>query len=234
LLGDERRRAVTCRSTLQQQSPMQRSVFLRFAALLIVASSSAEAQAWSYPSFQPPRVTTREFNFGLADAGHSGTVFVFQWREQAGPKSQLSFDLGVADRDCRDCGAELLLGGQYAYQLARSTADVPFDFLFTAGAFAALGDVNLFRIPFGLSMGHRFPLDGNVAITPYVHPRISIDFCGDCVDETNIGVNFDLGGNFELTRTIALRISALFGGSKPYSGDGFGISFAWTPPGLSR
>lgn len=213
---------------------MQRSILLRFAALILVSSSAVEAQAWSYPSFQPPRVTTREFNFGLADAGKSGTSFVFQWREQAGPKSQLSFDLGVADPGYRDSGAELLLGGQYAYQLARSSVDVPFDFLFTAGAFAALGDNNLLRIPFGVSMGHRFELDKNMAITPYVHPRISIDICGDCVDDTNIGVNFDLGGNFELTRTIAIRASALFGGTKPYSDDGFGISVAWTPPGLKR
>ena len=37
------------------------------AVLAAVASSSLGAQAFNYPSFQPPRVVEREFNFALAD-----------------------------------------------------------------------------------------------------------------------------------------------------------------------
>ena len=41
---------------------------------IVVAPVTAGAQAWAYPSFQPPRVMNREFNFGIADAGHAGTT----------------------------------------------------------------------------------------------------------------------------------------------------------------
>ena len=34
----------------------------------------ANAQAWSYPAFQPPRVVEREFNIGVADGGIAGAV----------------------------------------------------------------------------------------------------------------------------------------------------------------
>ena len=207
----------------------------RLVALLsLVGASRAGAQAWAYPSFQVPRVTSREFNFGVADAGFSGTSLIFQWREQSGVKGQLSLDAGLADRDARNGSAQLFVGGQYAYQLARSNADVPFDFLFTAGANASFGDFSVLRIPVGLSLGHRFELDGGMAITPYIHPRVSFDFCSRCNTETDLGVNFDLGGSFELSRALALRASMLFAGSEQFSHDGFGLSIAWTPPGLKH
>src|SRR3954468_10490964 len=66
---------------------------------VIAAPAAAGAQAWAYPSFQPPRVMDREFNFGIADAGQAGTTLVFQWREGLSTRSQLSFDAGFADPD---------------------------------------------------------------------------------------------------------------------------------------
>ena len=32
----------------------------------LAGARAANAQAWAYPSFQPPAITTREFNFGIA------------------------------------------------------------------------------------------------------------------------------------------------------------------------
>ena len=219
---------------------MIRRAFARAAvAAVFAAPVAAGAQAWAYPAFQPPRVMTREFNFGVADAGHAGTSLVFQWREGLSPRSQLSLDVGFADPDGEGNG-KFLLGGQFAGLLTEAKADMPLDFLGTVGLNMALGDGgNLVRVPFGVSIGHRFELDEGFAITPYAHPRISLDICSDCSksgdNETDLGIDFDLGVNFEVTRQLSFRVSALFGGSDTFGdSDGFGISLAWSPPGLSR
>lgn len=208
-------------------------------AAAFAAPAVAGAQAWAYPSFQPPRVMNREFNFGIADAGHAGTSLIFQWREGLDQRNQLSLDAGFADPD-GNSNAKLLLGGQYARLLNQASSDLPLDFLFTAGLNIAVGGgSDLFRIPIGVSIGHRFPLDEGFAITPYVHPRLSFDDCTDCGRDgnsrTDLGIDFDLGVNFEVTKQLSFRVSGLFGGSSEFSNsDGFGISLAWTPLGLSK
>jgi hypothetical protein len=210
-------------------------------AVGFVVPATAGAQAWAYPSFQPPRVMNREFNFGVADAGDAGTSLIFQWREGLSAQTQLSLDVGFADPDGKGNG-KLLLGGQFGYLFTQANAEMPLDFLGTAGVNFAFGDgANIVRIPFGVSIGHRFPLEDNFAITPYVHPRVSIDICSDCGgpdnndSETDLGIDFDLGANFEVTKQLSFRVSALFGGSDTFGdSDGFGISLAWTPPGLSK
>jgi hypothetical protein len=206
-----------------------------------LSAAPLEAQAWSYPSFQQPRVTERDFNFAVADAGSAGTSVVFQWREGIAPRTQFSLDVGLADPDGRNSNNFFLLGGQYAYQLSESRADLPLDFLLTAGLYGALGGgANLIRVPFGLSVGHRFPLEEGFAITPYIHPRLSLDLCNECAggddSDSELGIDFDVGVTFEITRQLAIRASAVFGGSdiRYRSNDGFGISFSWTPPSLNR
>jgi hypothetical protein len=210
-------------------------------ATVMTVPAIAGAQAWAYPSFQPPRVTNREFNFGVGDAGHAGTSLIFQWREGLSQRTQLSLDVGFADPDGEGNG-KLLFGGQFAGMLTQANAEMPLDFLATAGLNFAVGDgSDLVRVPLGVSVGHRFPLEEGFAITPYVHPRVSLDMCTDCsgrdLDEssTDLGIDFDLGVNFEVTRQLAFRVSALFGGSDTFGdSDGFGISLAWSPAGLSR
>jgi opacity protein-like surface antigen len=207
-------------------------------AVVMTAAHTAGAQAWNYPSFQQPRVTPREYNFGVADGGHAGTTFAFQWREGISADNQLSLDVGAADPDYS--GSKFLLGGQFAHQLTTSNAQMPFDMLFTAGLNGAFGDgYTVFRVPVGVSIGHRFPLEGGMAITPYAHPRMSVDVCSICGrdggSDSNIGLDFDLGADFQFTPQFALRLSALFSGSD-YLGkqDAFGLSLAWTAPGLRR
>ena len=77
---------------------------LQLRVALLVASlvpAAGRAQAWAYPSFQPPRITVREYNFGLANSDRGGTSLLFQWREQSGPITQFSFDVGIADPEGR-------------------------------------------------------------------------------------------------------------------------------------
>src|SRR5687768_2014549 len=210
-------------------------------AVAVLSPSAAGAQARAYPAFQPPRVMNREFNFGIADAGDAGTTLVFQWREGLTPRTQLSFDAGFADPDGRQNG-KLLLGIGFAGLLTQASTEMPLDFLATGGLNFAVGEgPDLVRIPFGVSIGHRFPLDEGFAITPDVHPRLPHDICTYCSGEENddsdsdIGIDFDLGVNFEVTRQLSFRVSGMFGGSDAFrDSDGFGISLAWTPTGLSR
>jgi hypothetical protein len=202
-------------------------------ALLACAfAAPIEAQAWSYPSFQPPRLTVREYNFAMADSDGPGTSLVFQWREQSGPRHQFSFDVGIADPDFdRDLYA---FGGVgLGWMLGTETEEVPLSFMFTAGAYLAVGDETLLRFPVGVSMGHEFNLDGGLALTPYLHPRLTIDLCNGC-GGSEVGVSFDLGANLQLTRSISLRVSALFTGDESIDDEGFGISVGWTPPSLLR
>lgn len=208
-------------------------------AVAFVLPAALGAQGWAYPSFQPPRVMNREFNFGVADAGDAGTSLIFQWREGLSNRSQLGLDVGFADPEGKGNG-KLVLGGQYGYLFTQGNAEMPLDFLGTAGIGFAFGDGgNLVRIPLGVSIGHRFPLDEGFAVTPYVHPRASIDVCSDCGssggNETDLGIDFDIGANFEVTKQLSFRVSVLFGGSDTFGdSNGFGLSLAWSPPQLSK
>ena len=89
-----------------------------------------------------------------------------------------------------------------------------------------VNDASTFQIPFGIAVGHRFPLEGAFAITPFVHPRIVIR----SVDgNSDTDIDFDLGGSFEINSQMHLRLAATLG-----STDAVGISFAWLPRGLRR
>jgi hypothetical protein len=207
-----------------------------YLALLATPAPRLFAQAWSYPALQPPRTAVREFNFAVAQADGPGTSLVFQWREESGVRQQLSLDVGVADSDVENTDLMVFIGGQFAYQLSRSSDEVPMDFLLTAGAFLAVGEFTLFRFPVGLSVGHRFELEDGMALTPWLHPRVSIDLCNNCPEdsESDLALTFDLGLNFEVSRTISIRAAGIFTGNESFDNDGFGISVAWTPPGLTR
>ena len=205
-----------------------RSICTASALLLTVSAAPAVAQSF-YPSFQQPRVVSREFNFAIAD-GDDLTPLVFQWREGTGPGTQLSLDLGLADPDVEGLDTFFMIGGQYARMLTQARADMPLDLLLTAGIFSQFGnDITLIGIPVGVSVGHRFPLTGtSMAVTPYVHPRVSLDygkFAGE--SDTEVNITFDIGGSLEITPQLALRVTALFGDA-----DAVGLSLAWTPRGL--
>jgi hypothetical protein len=78
---------------------------------------------------------------------------VFQWREQSGPATQFSFDLGIADTEGRDNDLIAFGGIDLGHRLSSATNEVPIDFLLTGGVYLA-GDGS-FRLPSWLSLGHR-------------------------------------------------------------------------------
>src|SRR5579863_10374733 len=151
-----------------------RVIALSLALGLILATQRAGAQAWNYPAFQGPRVVNREFNFAVFSSGDGGTGLLAQWREGIAPDFILELEGGFTSPPHIDTHG--LIGGAIGYQLARETKDIPLDFLLTGGFFDAFGNPNTFRLPFGLSIGHRFQIQNStVAITPYAEPRLSID-----------------------------------------------------------
>ncbi len=198
----------------------------------------ARAQAWDYPAFQQSHVVDREFEGGVADGGNSGTDFLFQWREGLTTLSQFSLDAGFvnsAHRSGHDIG---FVGGQYAYQLAQPSPDLPIEILGTGGLNFAFGNgLTYFRIPVGVSVGRKFGLGSGVAITPFAHPRIGLDFCNSCGTggrgRSELGVGMDLGANLDLSAAFSLRAAVGVGGTSVISQDNtFGIALAWRPPRL--
>jgi len=206
-----------------------RKLSLAVVALAILPLSLA-AQAGFYPSFQPTRVAEREYNFALTDFD-GGSALLFQWREGLGnQRTQFTADLGIADGDGpADGDGALIIGGSFHYQLMRATSDVPFDMVFGAGLGLTAGDnYNFFRVPIGVAVGHRFPLEGKFAITPFVHPRLSIDRVKvGSVSDTDTNIDIDIGGSFEINEQMQVRLAATLG-----NGDAVGVSFVWLPRGL--
>jgi hypothetical protein len=209
---------------------------LLFAVLLVPAA--AGAQSYTYPSFQLPTLVEREYNFAAADGGRAGATLLFQWREAVSPLWQVGIDAGLADPD-GNASSRLVLGGHVARQLTRASTEFPFDVALTAGiGFSGVDGHNVVRIPLGASVGHRFLLDNGVSITPFAHPRLSLDRCNDCkagAGDGKLNVAVDLGGSVQLTDQVALRVAATAGGSDYLgSGNGIGFSVAWTPKGLRK
>jgi len=201
-------------------------------------SAVAAAQAYTYPSMQLPTVSIRDFTAALSVA--KGTVAVFQWREGLSDVMHFSLDAGLGDPEGRNNDLVVFGGGGLGYQVLRATADQPLDLLLTGGAGVALGaGQTVLRLPVGASVGHRFELEGGLALTPYVHPRLSVDRCFSCngstTNSTEVSLNFDVGVNFEVTPRFSLRAAAAFSGSDVVSrNDTFAFGINWIPASLVK
>ncbi len=194
-----------------------------------VAFPVAEAAAQSLnPAFQAPRTVQREYNAAIAD-GDGTTMFLFQWHEGMTSASGFRFDGGLVDFDGGD--VHFLIGATYLRQLNNAGQDVPVDLLLTAGGQALLGDVTAFELPVGISVGRRFPLEGGFALTPFAHPRVSLQYCNDCADETDLGIAVDFGVDFEISSRMSIRGAFMIGSD---DADAIGIGLAWRPNGLRR
>jgi hypothetical protein len=208
------------------------------AAGFVGLATPAQAQAWAYPSFQQSHVVDREFNFAVATSDGYGTSFLAQWREAVVPgKQQFSVDAGLAAGYGNVVG---FFGGTYAVQFISQNPNQPLELLGALGANVAFGSGGtLFRVPVSVSLGHRFPLQGDMAITPYVHPDIGLGICSDCGSrggsDADVSIGIGFGANFEVTRQVALRLDTNFGSSTFGASDavvGFGV--AWSPMGLRK
>lgn len=212
------------------------------ALLTLVAAVPLAAQAYNYPALQTPRIVDREYNFAAATGGNAGTSLVFQWREGLSNDWQLTLEGGLATPKSPPLvklDTRLLVGVGVAWQWVRATADLPLDLAVTGetGLWSADG-VTVVRIPVGVSAGHTFVLDNGSELTPFVHPRLSLDNnnCGSCGGTTTkLDVDIDIGVNYEITQQLGIRVAGLLGGAS-YAGstNAIGFSLAWTPKGLKK
>ena len=202
------------------------------AAAIALPAADAAAQTF-YPAFQPARTVQREYNFAIAD-GDGGTQFLFQWHEGLTSASGFRFDGGLIDPD-GDGDVLVLLGGTYLRQINNAGTELPLDLLFTVGGNAAVGDAVLLEVPVGISVGRRFPLDGTFALTPFVHPRLALQYCNECGEggdsDTDLGIGVDIGVDFEISSRMSLRGALLLGSDDT---DAIGLGLAWRPSGLRR
>lgn len=207
-------------------------------AAALAAPAMVHAQALNYPAMQVPSVSTRDYTAALV--GSAGTMLLFQWREELGSELHGGLDLGLYDPNNRSGNTTFFIGGNLGKSLASASSQQPLDMLLTAGAGLSIGSGRTgFRLPVGVSMGHTFPLDDGMAITPFVHPRVSIDLCSSCSprgrSETDVSLNFDVGASFDFNRQLSARVSALFSGTNQFGGgDAIAIGLTWTPDGLRR
>lgn len=207
---------------------------------LVVASllsSRIDAQAYQYPSLQVPRVSTRDYTAALV--GGAGSTALFQWREGWTSTRHVELDAGLADRR-GDASLVAFVGGSVGQELARATKEQPLDLLLTGGAGLAFGGgVTVLRVPIGVSLGHTFELDQGMTLTPYVHPRASIDLCSSCGIErrsrSEVSLNFDLGANFQVNQQFGIRAAGSFTGSDLAGGrDTFAVGLVWTPAAMAK
>ena len=218
---------------------LRTTVAFTLGALVAAATMTerANAQASNYPSMQVPTASTRDYTAAVSSG--AGTTALFQWREGWAPRRHWQLDAGLIDRKGSD-NLSVFVGGSIGQEIARANGDQPLDLLFTAGAGAAFGGgYTLVRIPVGVSLGHTFDLEQGMAITPYVHPRASVDVAssggrnGD--GQSEVSLNFDLGVNFQVNSQFAVRAAAAFTGSELAGAqDTFAIGFNWTPAPLAR
>lgn len=207
-------------------------------AAVVLAASSASAQAWHYPTLQTPDISTRDFTFLVAGGGDYGTSAVAQWREGLASDVMVNFDVGVATPTN---ATKFLVGGGLGYGLMKATQETPIDLILTGGLYGAFGSFSVIRIPFGVVAGHHFPLAGNMVLTPFVAPRLSVDVCAsDCdivadnrvVDHigTDLKLNFDIGASLDVTKTIGIRTALTIGGISAFdSRTSFGIGVTYRP-----
>jgi len=215
-----------------------RSMFVKAIAIasaaLAFSVSNASAQAWHYPTLQTPDISSRDFTFLVAGGGDYGTSAVAQWREGFAPDFMVNFDVGVATPTDN---TKFLAGVGLGYSLMRSTPETPIDLLLTGGLYGAFGDQSFIRIPVGVVVGHRFPLAGNLALTPFVSPRLSVDVCASRCrlnDVESIGtdlkLDFDIGASLDVSRSLAVRAALTIGGISRFdSQTAFGIGLTFRP-----
>lgn len=198
-----------------------------------VAASGAFAQAASYPAFQPAQVSVRDYTAAIS-AG-TGTAAFFQWREGLSNSMHFSLEAGLLDRK-GNSNMRIFAGGSLGSMLMNATDEQPLDILLTGGFGLSMGNsTTIFRIPVGASVGHTFELEDGMSLSPFVHPRVSLDMCSRCGlrSSSELSLNFDVGVDFRVNRQLSLRAAAMFSGSDYLgNGDALGFGLNWTPPAL--
>lgn len=194
---------------------MTSRVYLAFIAVvgaIVTLAPEAEGQVFT-PSYMAPRPAA-DVGVYLSD-GPGDFAVEGIWRTRQG-----GYDLGLRAgiADTHDLG--ILIGGELRDPIA---ANAPLDIALT-GAVQGLiimdGDSGV-GFSGGLTFGHTFDA-GDVAFTPYIHPRVAL-IAGFGPDDVDLELLADFGLDVRLSRSLDLRFGFGFG---DYTAD-WGVGFAW-------
>jgi hypothetical protein len=160
------------------------------AAAALFVSATAGAQVFT-PSYQSP-VVMNDLGVYLSDSPGDLTVEGI-WR--SGP---VGLRLGYVDAEPDGL---VSVGGEVRAPLA-----APIDIAFTAGAQGLLGKADALGLQAGLSIGKRFVNPG-VAITPYIHPRVTVFNEFETENDWQTELLAELGLDAEFSQNLIFRLS---------------------------
>lgn len=203
---------------------------LMLGAIMATAGNAHAQVAWEAPLFASPQ-PARGFGVYVADMAGGDIGVMATWQATRAP-NRLELRFGVADNGGPEFQDDSDMSGfaglNISGLLARSSADMPLDVSWVAGAGVGFGSWAIITLPVGVSAGHTFKADG-FDLTPYVTPRLVFDatmgledpFGGDA-DQTDLGFVMDLGVDVALNRGWLLRFGASLGDHEAVA---FGIVF---------
>jgi hypothetical protein len=189
------------------------------AAMLLGASwgaSPLRAQTMPLPALQLPEVSARDYTAALVGGG--GTAALVQWREAVNGRTHWQLEGGLADVTGRS-SPMVLLGIGAARSLQGTVPASPFQMLLTGGATLSVGgSASVVRVPVGVSVGRGIELEGGTRLTPFVHPRVSLDYCARCgVGEgsrSTVSINADIGAAWRFDPKWELLAAFSYTGSE--------------------
>jgi hypothetical protein len=191
-----------------------RTVLVALCAL-VICRADAFAQSWESPTFFSPRPHDDIGLYIVKAEDVDDLGFVGIWRQSG------NINLGV--RGGLAPGTfDWLLGAEFYGPLNVLGPDSPLLLSWIVAGGAMFGgdgpgdsDATALRIPVGLSVGLNLG-SANVAITPYVHPRLAFDLLAisegdDEETDTEINLDADLGADVQLGESLVLRAGVTIG-----------------------
>jgi hypothetical protein len=213
--------------------------FVVTTSLLLTTATGASAQQWDAPLFFAPygmdELGLYYINSDVAGPFDNPQGLKLIWRQTG--NLNLGVHAGVGDFDF---GESLILGAELYGPLRALSGSTGLAVNWGLGLGAAFGksddqlgrevDYILFSIPLGASIGLRLGT-GGIAITPFVHPRVSFDVLAETVEgfdeetHTDVGFAADLGAEIGLGQRFLLRGAYSLGDR-----DAFGVGLAMRTP----
>jgi len=194
---------------------------LAAAALATLVPAGAQAQhrliaAWDAPSFMSPGPHD-DIGFYYVKPSDTDGGLAVTWRQSG------RVGLGVRGEYIHDIfGAHWGIGAEIKGGLGQVAPPLAFNWTAGVGALVGSGESDL-RIPVGLTIGLRLA-SGDLVLTPYVHPRVSLAYVSFDNGGSDSALQFDtdVGADLQLTPEIILRFGGTFG-DQPAVGAGLAL-----------
>ena len=206
-------------------------------SLLLATATGASAQQWDAPLFFSPYPMD---DIGLyyisadREAGFDNSSGLKAIWRQSG---NLNLGVHLGTGDISNIGESILIGAELYGPLASLASSTGLGINWGVGIGAAFGQIESngsdyidFSVPVGLSIGMGFG-EGSFSVTPFVHPRVSLDVIaitpegGDEVTETDVGFAADIGAEVRLGQSFLVRGAYSLGDR-----DAFGVGLALRMP----